>query len=75
MQRYGNLSGNSGVVAYELAPRSIKLRFEDGGTYVYSYVRPGPEHVEAMKALAKSGRGLSTYVVRHVKDAYEAKLR
>jgi hypothetical protein len=74
MQRYGNLSGNSGVVAYEISPRSIKLKFQDGRTYVYSYDRPGPEHVEAMKVLARSGRGLSTYVARHVRDDYEGRL-
>jgi hypothetical protein len=74
MQRYGNLSGNSGVIAYEIAPRSITLKFGDGDTYLYSYERPGREHVETMKALATSGRGLSTYVVRHVKNNYKAKL-
>lgn len=75
MERYWNASGRSGVVAYEIAPDSIKVEFSDGGVYLYSYASAGRRNIERMKILAATGRGLSTFIVRHVREAYEAKLR
>ena len=69
MHRYGN--PNSGVTEFEILPHEIHLRFrDDGGVYVYTYEKPGPEHVEEMKRLAQEGRGLSGYVSRHVRGSY-----
>lgn len=31
----------------------------------------GKIHVEAMKKLARAGKGLSSYITRHVRDAYD----
>lgn len=73
MERYRNLSGNSGVAAYAIGPDRIEVRFRDGPTYTYTYARPGRELVERMKALARAGRGLSTYISTVVKDRYAAK--
>ena len=73
MQRYQNLAGNSGVEAFELAPRSIRVRFAGGDCYLYTYASAGKEHVQAMKRLAKEGRGLSSYISSHVKDGYAAR--
>ena len=70
MHRYANLSGVSGVVAYDIGPDSVTVRFKDGGTYRYTYASAGPFHVEEMKKLALAGRGLSTYIVKHVRNAY-----
>jgi hypothetical protein len=70
MERYRNLSGRSGVVAYEVHAMAIVVRFADGGEYVYTYDRPGERHVEAMKALARDGRGLATYINRFVRDRF-----
>ena len=42
--------------------------------YVYDHDRPGRAHVETMKALAESDRGLGTYVSQHVGKAYARKL-
>ena len=39
MEPYKNLSGNSGVVAYETGPDFIKVQFSDGGVYVYTASR------------------------------------
>jgi len=75
MQRYRNMSGNAGVIAYELRPDGIVIKFADGGTYFYNDVRPGKRHVERMKALAKQGSGLTTFINQKVRGNYAAKLR
>jgi hypothetical protein len=73
LERYGNLSGNSGVVAYEIARESVTVEFQDGGMYLYTYQSAGRYNVEHMKVLAASGRGLSAFIARHVGKAYAAK--
>ena len=75
MERYRNLSGNSGVVAYRAGRDSIAVQFEDGAIYLYTVGSAGRSNIEQMKALAASGRGLSTFIARHVRKAYAAKLR
>lgn len=72
MHPYKNLAGNSGIVAYEIGKTFIRIRFKDG-IYTYSYKRPGKTAVEAMKAFALNGRGLSTYISRYVKENYATK--
>jgi hypothetical protein len=67
MKTYKNLSGDSGVVAYEIGKTFIKIKFEgESGIYTYDYKRPGKEPVEQMKALAVKGEGLSTFISREV---------
>lgn len=75
MQRYGNAQGHSGVALYESGPDFIRVVFgpTPSTVYVYDYEVPGREHVEHMKALAESGRGLSTYISRHVRDKFRRK--
>ena len=73
MERYRNLSGNSGVVAYATGDDYIDIRFREDGTYRYTYEIPGREDVEEMKRLAQAGRGLSTYISTHVKGRYASK--
>jgi hypothetical protein len=68
MERYQNLSGDAGVAYYESGPDFIKIQFHSGSTYVYDYTQPGPSHVERMKELARAGRGLSTYISKHVRS-------
>lgn len=75
MQRYQNLNGNSGVVAYEIRDDAITVAFEDGRAYRYTYRSAGRRAVEDMKQFARAGRGLSTYIARHVRDGYEVRLR
>jgi hypothetical protein len=74
MERYKNFSGKSGVRAYQIREHSIVIEFEGNGKYLYSYDRPGREHVEEMKKLAIEGLGLSTYISRNVKNKYLRKL-
>jgi hypothetical protein len=73
MQRYRNLSGHSGVRAYECSPGFIKVRFTNGETYVYDDTTPGRRDVARMQALAIAGRGLSTYIAQHVRERYAGK--
>jgi hypothetical protein len=72
-RRYRNFGGNSGVRYYAVGPSSIRIWFEDGGSYEYDNSRPGREHVEAMKRLAEEGRGLTTYINQHVRENYARK--
>jgi len=70
MEPYRNLGGDSGVEAYECGADWIKVRFARGRTYVYDQTTPGPLHVQQMIELARAGRGLGTYISRHVRHAY-----
>ena len=71
MQRYLNLAGDSGVLAYAITPTSIRVKFSGSDrVYVYSHASAGKAHVEEMKRLAQAGRGLSTYISQHVADDY-----
>jgi hypothetical protein len=70
MKQYGRLSGESGVLAYRLAPQAIAVKFVEGKVYTYTYASTGRERVEQMKLLARAGRGLSTYISKYVGDDY-----
>lgn len=70
---YKNLSGNSGITAYQIAGDRITLQFNNGHTYVYTYHTPGRDAVEAMKILAEKGIGLSTYISKVIRGRYEEK--
>ncbi|QNH14542.1 hypothetical protein HEP75_04013 [Xanthomonas sp. SI] len=52
MRAYGNKLGGTGVVAYDMGPDWIVLRFVDGSTYRYDRHHPGPYHVAEMQRLA-----------------------
>lgn len=74
MKRYANLGGDSGVVAYAIAPGQITVRFRSGETYVYDSSAPGAAAVAEMQRLALAGRGLSGYISQHVRERYARKL-
>jgi hypothetical protein len=74
MEKYKNKSGNSGVTHYEIGNDFIKIKFENNPEiYTYNYQIPGSSAVEKMKALAKDGEGLSTFITQEVKDDYFGK--
>jgi hypothetical protein len=74
MKTYKNLSGDSGVVAYEVGKTFIRIKFEgESGIYTYDYKRPGKALVEQMKTLALKGKGLSTFISQHVGANYASK--
>jgi len=74
MVQYKNLSKKSGVTAYEIMADSIKIRFVNGDTYLYTYQSAGRRAIERMKKLAVSGRHLSTYISQAIKDRFAKKL-
>jgi len=74
MERYRDLTGDSGVLAYETGDDYIKIRFRGGDIYLYTNAITGQRNIEQMKRLAAKGRGLSTFISQHVKDRYAAKL-
>lgn len=56
MQRYRNLSGDSGVTHYAIGEDFIEVEFTAKSTiYIYSNSVNGEHHVEKMKSLAISG--------------------
>lgn len=74
MATYRNLSGNSGVRAYEAGSDYIKVQFQDGAVYLYNNNVTGAGNVEHMKRLAAAGSGLNSFISTHVRKAYARKL-
>jgi len=75
MERYKNIGGDSGVVAYEIGDDFIKVQFNDGSLYLYNFQSAGSDNIEQMKQLAIAGRGLNSFIGRVVKKRYASKLR
>lgn len=73
-QRYKSDRQDSGVRSFALLPECIVVQFRGGDVYLYDQIRPGVAHVDAMRKHALQGRGLSTYISRHVRDNYAGKL-
>ena len=73
MEKYRDLSGNSGVTAYESLEDGIVLQFGGEEFYLYDYLKPGKDLVENMKVLAEKGVGLTTYVNQNVRENYRRK--
>jgi hypothetical protein len=74
MQRYGNQSRVSGVVAYDIDAGQIVVQFRTGERYLYTEDSAGAANIARMQALARAGRGLSTFISQHVHDRYARKL-
>ncbi|HJU25048.1 MAG TPA: hypothetical protein VJ722_00090 [Rhodanobacteraceae bacterium] len=75
MERYRNLSGDSGVVAYEIRRGSIVVEFINGSVYLYTDASAGAGRIAEMKRRARAGRGLSTYISQVVHGDYARQLR
>lgn len=75
MKRYLNLSGSSGVSAYEITAGAITVKFVDGWKYLYSERSAGAANVAHMHRLATAGRGLCTFISQSVRARYERKWR
>lgn len=75
MERYLNLGGNSGVVAFEIAPGEITVQFEKSGFYLYTDASAGAASIVQMQNLAQAGRGLGTFINQFVKFNYARKWR
>ena len=64
MTQYRNLSGDSGVVAYEISDGSIEVQFSDGSVYLYTNDSAGGANIEKMQRLAEDGEGLTSFINR-----------
>jgi hypothetical protein len=73
MKLYKNLSGKAGIQSYETAKDHLILDFGDPYLYLYDWKKPGQLHVEKMKRLAISGKGLTLYVNQYVRRNYAKK--
>ena len=72
---YKSSSPKTGIATYEILDSAIILEFQDRkNRYLYNSAKPGAKHVAAMIELAKSGKGLSTYVNQQVRENYARKL-
>lgn len=74
MKQYKNTGGNSGALSYEIMADSIKIEFQDGSIYLYTYHSAGKNNVEQMKKLAEKGQGLTTFINVNVHNKYTSKL-
>ncbi|MDB5966321.1 MAG: hypothetical protein JWQ72_2821 [Polaromonas sp.] len=74
MQRYRNLEGHSGVLAYQEAPGALAVKFVNGDIYIYTDWSTGRATVAQMVRLAQAGRGLSTFISRYVRERYARKI-
>lgn len=71
MKNYLNRNGDSSVTSYELGSDFIKVKFDTGKIYRYSYSKAGKENVERMKLLASQGSGLNGFIKTVVNDKYD----
>lgn len=73
MQPYLNLGGDSNVAAYEHGDQYLRVRFNDGATYLYTYASAGRANVEHARTLADAGRGLNSFINLHMRKSYASK--
>ncbi|PJJ79140.1 hypothetical protein [Mucilaginibacter auburnensis] len=74
MQRYQSSNTNTGIIAYDILPDGISIKFRDGSVYLYTTESTGKEHLNKMEKLARKGEGLTTYINQHVRENYAEKL-
>jgi len=74
VERYADRGGSSGVAAYRIEADALVVRFKDGATYRYSVASCGAGAIADMQWLAEAGRGLNSYINRHVHDRFDARL-
>ncbi len=75
MKKYLNISGESGIEAYEIGTDYIIVKFNNGAicNYLYTYNSTGKENVDKMKQLAEDGSGLNSFISRFIRNRYEKK--
>jgi len=74
MKAYKKQGGPSGISAYAIGDDNIKIRFVDGSIYLYNFKSTGKQNVERMKKLAEAGKGLATFINKHVRKKFAAHL-
>jgi hypothetical protein len=74
VERYKNLSGDSGVVQYQLSEGTILVQFSDGSLYEYTIESAGGNAIATMHRLAVAGRGLNSFISTSVSKKYSCKI-
>jgi hypothetical protein len=76
MKPYRNVSGDSGVVGYEVGRNYIRIRFKSNHDYTYEAGRVGRRHLTEMQKRAEAGQGLATYINAHpeVRDGFSRRI-
>lgn len=75
MNRYKDIDGDSGISAYEVGTDFIRVQFNSGQVYRWTYASAGRQHIESMKILAARGDGLNAYINRFVQRMYARRER
>ncbi len=73
MEKYENKGGNSGVDVYECGTDFIRVRFNDGGQYLYTNDSAGIDEIQKMQELARAGQGLNSFINKEIKKNYACK--
>jgi hypothetical protein len=73
MTKYENLSGESGIIEYDIFENSIDVKFNSGWTYTYTNVSADTSHINRMKELAREGFGLNRYIQKYLRKNYSDK--
>jgi hypothetical protein len=66
MTQYADLSGDSGIAAYEIVENGVWVKYKKGKSYLYGTNRPGLHHVLRMIELATLGQGLCEYISKRI---------
>lgn len=61
------------AVAYGIGKNYIRVKFNNGDIYKYTYESAGKDNVETMKILAEQGIGLNSFIKLNVDKMYETK--
>lgn len=73
MTVYKNASGASGITHYEIAEDYVAVKFTgEPRVYYYTALHIPKYHIEKMKILAVSGKGLATYINQNPEVRYNA---
>jgi hypothetical protein len=75
MTPYKHNGGDTGILAFGIGTESIVIKFQDESIYLYTCASAGRTAIEDMKMLAVTGKGLTTYINKYVKNKYDRKLR
>ncbi len=71
MRSYRNLSGNSGVTAFQRGRTYIRVEFSGESVYRYTHQSAGRNNIDEMKRLARQGEGLNSFINCEVRTLYE----
>ena len=75
MEIYKNLSGRSGIQAFEYIQDGIIIKFINGGVYEFTNYSAGSETISKMKFLARNGLSLNRFINSHSKNLFSRKIK